>query len=128
MLKTGSVIQTVNIDNAKRENKRLDLIIDNDLYATVASNNLNVAISPEVEITTDLKAPILKDAIIGKVYYNVDGITYSANLIAKNSVEKSSVLINFIFIFFITVIIIGLLKFKKNFNKKKRLKKLKSRI
>lgn len=126
LAKRGSVIQTINIQNATSETKRLDLIIDDDIYATVAAANLNNSIVPKIELNENLKAPILKNAIVGKIYYEADGITYSANLLANNDVKASNLLIKFILLFLLVVFLIGFIRIKNNINKKKRLKKIKN--
>ena len=124
--KKESVIQTVSISNATRETKRLDLIIDDDIYAVIAVNNLNNPITPRVEIESELKAPILKKSVVGKVYYDIDGITYSANLLANSDVKPSRIFIKFVLLFLFLVIVIGYLKIRNNYYKKQRLKRLKS--
>ena len=116
------------IYNSKSENdtKKLDLITDDDISATVKAQSLNVLIKPEIEITADLKAPIAKNSIIGTVHYTVDGITYSANLLANNEVQSSHVVIKFIIVFIVIILIIGFIKINNNFKKKKRLAKIKN--
>lgn len=126
LAKKGSVIQTTNIENATSETKRLDLIIDDDIYATVSASKLNNSIVPRIELNENLKAPILKNAIVGKVYYEVDGITYSANLLANIDVKASRLLLKFVLLFLFVLIIIGFMKFKNKINKKKRLEKIKN--
>ena len=124
--KKYSVIETVTISNATKDTKKLDLIIDDDISATVKAQSLNVLIKPEIEITADLKAPIAKNSIIGTVHYTVDGITYSANLLANNEVQSSHVVIKFIIVFIVIILIIGFIKINNNFKKKKRLAKIKN--
>lgn len=124
--KNGSVLQTVNIENATLETKRLDLIIDKDIYATVSSQNINTSVSPEIELDSNLKAPILKNSIVGKVNYNIDGISYSANLLANSDVKPSRMLLKFLIIFLLAFTFIGFIKIKKGIDKKKRLEKIKN--
>ena len=124
--KKGSVIQTVNIDNATNDTKRLDLIIDDDIYATVSAANLNTSITPRIELDGELKAPILKNAIVGKIYYEVDGITYSANLLANNDVKASRLLLKFVLLFLLIVVLIGFIKTRNNINKRKRINRIKN--
>lgn len=126
LAKKGSVIQTVNIDNATNDTKRLDLIIDDDIYATVSAANLNTSITPRIELDGELKAPILKNAIVGKIYYEVDGITYSANLLANNDVKASRLLLKFVLLFLLIVVLIGFIKIRNNINKRKRINRIKN--
>ena len=47
-------------------------------------SNLNYT----VNINTNISAPIAEGDVIGKITYNIDGISYSSDLIAEHSVEK----------------------------------------
>ena len=126
LAKKGSVIQTVNVENATSETKRLDLIIDDDIYATVFASNLNNSITPRIELDGELKAPIAKNAIVGKIYYEIDGITYSANLLANNNVKASRLLLKFVLLFLFIVVLIGFIKTRNNINKRKRINRIKN--
>lgn len=123
--KNGDTIQTVSINNATPETQKLDLVIDDDIYVTVPSEMLNSSITPKIEITADLKAPISRNSIVGKISYEADGITYSANLLASHDVEASRVFLKFVLLFIFIVVLLGFLRLRKNFLKKKRLNMIK---
>lgn len=123
--KKGNIIQTINVSNATDDTKRLDLIIDDDIFATVKASNLNTPITPKIEIDDSLvKAPISKNSIIGKIYYDIDGIVYSANLLAKNDVEPSNTLLKFTLLFLFLIVLFGFLRIRHNLIKKKRLERI----
>lgn len=128
LAKKDSVIQTITINNATADTKRLDLVIDDDIYATVSANNLNASVVPQIELNENLKAPILKNAIVGKIYYEIDDITYSANLLANNDVKAARLLLKFVLLFLFVLILIGFLKYRNKINKKRRLEKIKNRV
>lgn len=110
--KVNNVIQTVNIKNATKETKKLELIIDKDISVIISADKLNTMIYPKIELNPKLKAPIKKGTILGSVTYEADGLTYCANLLAKDDVKPSYKLIKFLVLFLIITIIIVFLKFK----------------
>lgn len=99
-------IQTIEVKNATKETKKLDLLIDDDIYAFINKEDINNQINPEISIDTNIKAPIEKGTIVGKVTYEINDIKYEANLIAANDVKKSKTLIKFIILF---IVILGIL-------------------
>lgn len=116
---SGGTIQTINIKNATRDTKKLDLIIGNDLYVLDKQENKNSSTLPEVVLTHPLKAPIKKGEIIGKVKYTVEGIEYEENLLANNNVKKSHWFIKLIVISLLIFISLLYLDYKKRIKKKK---------
>ncbi len=121
----GNSIQTIEVKNATKETKKLDVLIDDDVYAFVNKEEINNPVTPEISIDDNLKAPIEQGAIIGKVTYDINGIKYERNLVAANAVEKSNVLIKFI-ILFILILGIFMVIFVKNIRaKNKRLNLIK---
>lgn len=81
-------IKTVEIDNAKKDSKSLRLLISSDVNALVSIDNKNTEIEPIIELKDNLKAPISKGAVVGTVSYEIEGLTYTTDLIAGNNVEK----------------------------------------
>ena len=79
-------------------------------------NNLNYSL----ELNENISAPITEGDTLGKIVYNIDGITYSSDLIAEHSVEKFNVLL---LISQIALAIIVLLILIKLFSPKKKYKK-----
>ena len=118
----GSVIKTIEIENATDETKNLNLLIDKSI--TVVNNksiNMNDII-PEIKLKEELLAPIFKDDVIGTIKYKVDDIEYSANLLAAHDVEEKpdyTVLI-LIIIGLLLIVISGRLYRKTNKNRRKR--------
>ena len=89
--KKGDVIKTIEIKNGSSETKSLDIILENDLnLLTQTSSKLP---EPDIKLNTILFAPIAKNTVLGKAYYNVNGTTYSVNLLASHDVKENDMLI-----------------------------------
>lgn len=123
VIKSGGVVQTVNIKNATRDTKKLDAVVQNDISVLIKTEDKNNALLPEVHINEDLKAPINQGDIIGSVTYTVEGIEYTENLIANNDVKKSRFFINTLLFLLIISFAYLYLKSKKRRKKNRRLKK-----
>lgn len=84
LIKNNDVVRNISIINGTPETKKLNVISTEDLTARIKVGEV-LDITPEVTITKFL-APIAKDEIIGTVKYTVDGIDYTADLIAEHDV------------------------------------------
>lgn len=84
----GSVVQSVDVNGATQATKNLDLIIDDTITAFISSKDEYTSFIPNI-VVNDLSAPIAKDSVVGFISYDIDGTTYSANLIAGSDVQKS---------------------------------------
>ena len=124
--KAGTNLQTVNIKNASQDTKKLNVLLENDVIAVVNVENEENTIEPKIQINDKLKAPIEAGEVIGTVSYEIEGKTYTANLIAENKVEKSKVGTTFIFIFIGLVIIFGTLRTIGIYKRTKTLKKIRN--
>lgn len=113
-------IKTIEIENAKKDSKKLDLLIASDITALVSIDNKNTEIEPEIILNEDLKAPISKGDIVGTISYTVEDLCYTTDLIAANDVQEYKP--NYIWlILLITIVIISLIVFGIRFyNKKKK--------
>ena len=56
-------------------------------------------IEPQIELNTDITAPIYEGQELGVVKYNIDKIDYETKLVASNDVEKKT--------YYIEILIIG---------------------
>lgn len=122
IIEKNSFVQSIEVNNATKETKNLDLIIDESI--TVVNNksiDMNDVI-PEIKINENIEAPIAKGQKVGTIKYKVDDIEYSANLLAKTEVVR----INYSIYFIIIGIILLLISFKMlNSKSKKKSKKRK---
>ena len=88
---SDDVIDFVEIANATPETKRLPLKIKDSLSALTTQSESLSSIKPSITLDNNLKAPITENQVLGKATYTVNGLTYSSDIIAANSVEKSVV-------------------------------------
>ena len=118
----NSVLKQVKISNASLATKNLDLIVQDEIKL-VLKNDTNVSnITPTIEISSDLVAPISANSVIGTITYNVDGNTYTSNLLAGKDVKESNGFTSFLTVVSILIVIFLLYKLLKNNNKKKKKK------
>lgn len=116
----NAIATQIEISNATKETRNLDLLISKDITALVSQDDLETEFSPEIQIAENLLAPIAQGQVVGKIVYNIDGIEYSADLIASHSVEKSGFLTIMFQIFLIVLILFLLYKLLfDNYPKKK---------
>lgn len=120
LVSEGEAITEVEIKNATKETKDLDILIEKDIIAFCKNNTTNVL--PEISLKEDLVAPIKKGEIVGTAKYTIDDDVYEANLIAKNDVEPDLFFVRFIgILLIILIIILGMILISSK-NKKKRKK------
>ena len=116
----NSVLKQIEIKDATKDTKSLDIIVQNQIIALVDKNDLYSTLIPEININENLKAPIFKGDIIGKVSYNLYGVKYESDLLAGNDVKKSY----FIYftvgigVFLLIIIIFIIFKTRKPKNKR----------
>ncbi|MGN1301449.1 MAG: D-alanyl-D-alanine carboxypeptidase family protein [Clostridia bacterium] len=121
----GNSVETVSVKGATKSTKKLNLILDNDINITV-NNDLDIStIQSEIKINDKIKAPVAKGTVLGSVTYTLNGIKYSANLIAENDVKSSHMVIKFVVFFLVVFIILVVLKIRKSKLKKKRITMIK---
>lgn len=112
----SSVLQQIEIKNATKDTKNLNVIVENDITALLKSEDSKVSYTPTITFNNDLKAPIKKGDIIGTISYNINDIEYNSNLLAENDVKES----HFWLIFSIVIIIVLFILFRiKVVNSKK---------
>ena len=123
----GNTIETIEIKNGTKETKNLDLLISDDITATIKQSDFNTEFEPEIQINENLRAPIAQGEVLGKITYNIDGISYSADLKASHNVEKSGFITLLIQIVMAVLILFLLYKLlfdgknkRKKYNKKYR--------
>ena len=119
---SGRVVQTLNVKNATRNTKKLDAVVENDIYALMKQADKDSTVLPEIKLNDNLKAPIKKGEIIGSVTYTVEGIEYTENLLANSDVKKSRFLLKLAIFVIIILLFWMYVKNKKIKSKKQRLK------
>ena len=118
----NDVIQNIEISNATKETKNLNLIIENDITALV---NLNDDIpNPTISLNDNISAPIEANTQLGTVTYHINGIEYKQNILAETTVKKDFTFLKISLIFVVFVVIFVLIIFI-NIKRKKKKRKLK---
>lgn len=120
----NTILKQVKISNASIFNNDLDVVIQDKITLVVKEDTNISGITPSIEITSDLTAPIKQNSIIGTITYNVDGNTYTSNLLAGSDIEESDTLNTFLTILSVIVVLYFLYKLL-NLNKKKKKKRKK---
>ena len=125
-----TVIQELQIKNATKETKILNVVAKDSLSTLLPANYDVTNLQYSIELKNDILAPIAKDSVLGKITYNIDGITYTSDLIASSDVLKSKVMITILQVLLAIVIlfILAMLISPKNGKKKKRNKKYKNNL
>lgn len=112
-----SIITNLDIKNASKDTRSLDLLLTEDISVLVEQKDINNTYNPTIELKDNLFAPIVKGQVVGKVTYDVDGIGYSSDLVASHSVEVSTFgkkLVQILLILLILFILYKLLSGKNN--------------
>lgn len=104
----NAIATSIDIVNATKETKNLDLLLCDDITATISQANSNDTYEPDIQLNGNIVAPIYEGQVLGKIVYNIEGEYYSVDLKASHSVEVSSTFTLIIRIILI-VFILGLL-------------------
>lgn len=122
--------ETIKINNATKETRNLDVLYKENINILKDKEDSKETIK-NIEYT-NVKAPIQKGDVVGKIIYTYDDTNYEVELIANSNVEESKVLANLLKIFLIVLIIYIIYNLKKSNKKhgnhgKKYKKKLKNK-
>lgn len=121
----GVSIQTVSVKGATAKTKKLNLVLDNDIFITVPDDLDTSQVLQKIDIPAKIKAPISKGDKIGTLSYELNGITYSANLIAENDVKAAHLFLKFVLTFILLFMVLIILKLRSSKLKKKRINMIK---
>ena len=112
------VQSTIYVGKATRDTASLDVIVGTDIAAIVPIDfDLN-SVKTEINMSDKIIAPIEQNQVLGNITYEIDGVSYTTELIASHTVEKppfwlqNSVVGGFIFIL-VLIIFIKIKKHKK---------------
>lgn len=127
---SGNIVKTIEISNATKETKQLDVSVKDDITALLSSDTKIEDLEPTIELDSELKAPIAENKVIGKISYTIDEEVYSSDLVADTSVIPSSfevIVFRILLIFLILYILYRLLRHssKKRPSRKSRSSNLK---
>ena len=127
IVEAGVTLQTANIKNATKDTKKLRIVTENKIIAVLNKTTAISSIEPKIELTSNLKAPIKKGEVLGKVIYEAQGKKYETNLIAAENVEKTKLFLVFGLTFIGFILLIGGLRILELYSKTKRLNKIRGK-
>lgn len=84
----GDIVANINVGKATKETSSLDVIVDTNISTIVPNNIDENSIISSISVNDNVVAPVEKNQVLGQITYNVDGLSYTTNLIASHSVEK----------------------------------------
>lgn len=76
------------------DTKRLSLVLQDDVNIFIKKDTNKENIASNIELNNNLKAPIKKGTVVGKVIYTNGDINYEYNLIAENDVKYNYLLVS----------------------------------
>ena len=121
LLNTNDIITNIDIKNATKDTKSLDLLANESITALLNNDIPDSELTYEINLKKDICAPIEQDDVLGTVSYVIDNEEYSTDLIASHSVQKSY-LINYIIEICIGIFLLFLV-YKVFFSNKKKKRK-----
>lgn len=121
----GDNIQTVDVKEATTKTRKLNTVLSKDINVLV-NDDTEYVIEPKVVLNGELRAPIQRGTKVGTVSYTIEDITYEADLLAGNDVEKTYVPIFFLSLFIILIIVLGVNRLLGKLKRKRRLNKMRN--
>ena len=116
----GDVATTINVQKATSETASLDLIVESTISTIVPIDLSKENIQTSIILDEDIYAPIEQNQVLGSITYDVDGLVYTANLLASHAVEKQPYwLYNLIVLLVLFIATVFFIKLNKNNTKKK---------
>ena len=128
--KKDETYETIKINNGTKETKNLEVLYKENINI-IKDKDSPKEIQKDIEYT-NVKAPIQKGDVVGKITYTYGEIKYETELIANSNVEESRTLTNLLKILIVAFIIYIIYSLKKsnkkygNHGKKYKKNKLKS--
>ena len=115
----NAVAKQIDVKNATKETKSLDLLYSDDLYGLIPDDVDLSTITPNIILTENLTAPIFEGTNLGTITYNIDGFDYSCTLLASHTVYKSDFVKTLLELMLLILFLFIFAKFLKFKNKKK---------
>lgn len=90
IVKKDSVLDTVTIENAPKNNNLLSIMPSEDLTLTIDLKDVTTTFTPTITLKEELLAPITKGDVVGSATYTIYDTQYTIDLVAGNSIERES--------------------------------------
>ena len=109
IIKEGTIIDTIQVENATKETKYLKIVAANTV-SDLLSNNISLSdLKPTIELKSDISAPIRQGEKLGTITYTIDGTEYHSDLLASTNVEKNIIYISYSLISGTILLIVAIL-------------------
>ena len=103
------------------------MVLEKPITAVVKVENEETPIEPQINLNSKIKAPIKKGTVLGTVSYEIEGKTYTGNLIAENDVKKSKTGLVFLLIFIGLIVLFGGLRVLELYKRNQTLNKIRGK-
>lgn len=105
IVNSGDILTQIQVPNASLNTKSLDLAFDSSLNTLVNNADLNTNYMPEIILNDNISAPITNGTVLGKAIYNINGNSYTLNLVATHDVDTTNI-VNFVSTIIISMIML----------------------
>ncbi len=119
MHEENSVLKQVKVSKATGTTKNLNLVVKDNITLLLKKDTNVTTITPTIDISSELVAPIAQNTVIGTITYDVDGNTYTSELLAGADVVQSNAFHDFLTIVSIVIVLFLLYRLLTINNKKK---------
>ncbi len=129
IVKENDIVKNIEIENANKDTKSLDLIAKNTL-STYLNTQIDLTnLKPEIILNENLEAPIAINSSLGKAVYTIGETQFTTELLASHAVEKKLniqlifLMAGILLLIFGVFILILQYQYKKKKLKKKKIRK-----
>lgn len=116
----NDIVRTISVYNGTDDTSDLELVSDTTLDCLIKKGEL-IDATPNINLDSNIAAPISKGEVIGNITYTIDGVSYNSNLLAAHNVytiDSRNEMLKIIFIllgvFFVLLILVITLSLPKN--------------
>ena len=121
----NTVVQEITIPNATKDTRNLQLLLKDSISSIIPANYDLNHLDYTINLNDTISVPIAQGSVLGTITYNIDGLTYTTDLLASHDVEKSNLpiliaqVVLAILVLFILAKILSGKKSNKHIKKKK---------
>ena len=84
------VAKQITVENATKETENLDLLYENSLEGLIPNNVDISTYTPNIKLSDNISAPIFEGTKLGTATFDIDGFSYTCDLVASHTVYKSN--------------------------------------
>lgn len=129
----GTVIDTLKIEKAYKDNNVLNLVLADSLELTINLEDITKTFEPVINLNENIVAPITSGDVLGTATYTIYDKDYTINIVAEKDIPENTFsilgllwgIVKFILVLFlILVILVLIIRFYNKVIRKKRRKAL----